>query len=90
VLMPVDFELIYRGAQDIDTLLSMRLNGELSRDTFLEEMKRRGVLPESLNIIDEIAKIGREGPALADLTNQTKGAVPPIDKFDLRSSQIIQ
>nr|BDD45299.1 DNA-binding protein [bacterium] len=49
-----DFGISMRDNRDIDALLKSRLAGEISRETFLSEMKRRGVLQENLDIRNEL------------------------------------
>ncbi len=59
-----DFGLSVRAIEDIKTLQSARLSGDLSRETFLKEMKRRAILGEGLDVQEEIDRIESEGPAL--------------------------
>lgn len=47
---------------DLDALLKMRATGEISRETFLNEMKRRGVLSERFDIEEDEAKLEEEPP----------------------------
>lgn len=66
-----DFGVSVRSSNELSTLLNSRLAGEISRETFLEEMKRRGVLNETLDIEEEVTKLE------ADLVTPTPG-----DKID--------
>lgn len=59
-----DFALWGRVAQDAQTLLQMRQAKELSRRTFLREVKRRAILSETVDVDEEIQEIEAEGPSL--------------------------
>jgi len=59
-----DFAIWIRAAQDIEHLLKMRQAGELSRRTFLREVKRRALLSQTLDVDQETEDIEAEGPAL--------------------------
>ena len=61
-----DFGFALNGTDDIANLLKARLAGELSRATFLHELKRRGLLAEGVVIDDEVAAIEAEGPEPED------------------------
>lgn len=61
-----DFSLSMKSAQDIAALVQARLAGEISRETFLREMRRRGVLEDSLIIEDEMNRIDTEMAGLTD------------------------
>lgn len=56
-----DFGLSLISGKDEDTLLKSRLSGELSRESFLTELKRRNVLRNELDIEEEIDRIETEG-----------------------------
>ncbi len=49
-----DFAVSSRAATELDTLLKARLSGEISRETYLQELKRRGVLAESVDVASEL------------------------------------
>jgi hypothetical protein len=59
-----DFAIWVRAMQDVAELRNMRQAGELSRKTFLREVKRRALLSETLDVDEEVAAIEAEGPAL--------------------------
>lgn len=59
-----EFGLSMRAAQDVASLLSMRQAREISQRTFLAEVKRRGVLADSMDVDEEIEAVAAEGPAL--------------------------
>jgi len=59
-----DFAIWVRAMQDVAELIKIRQAGELSRRTFLREVKRRSLLSETLDIDEEISEIEAEGPAL--------------------------
>jgi len=60
-----DFAMLLRAAQDIGHLIKIRQAGELSRQTFLREVKRRNILSETVDVEEEVERIEAEGPALA-------------------------
>ena len=49
-----DFGISLRANDDIKALLDLRKTGDITRETFLREVKRRGLLSESLDILDEL------------------------------------
>lgn len=62
-----DFGISIRDGKDVQSLLQIRLGGQLSHETFLREVKRRGTLSETVNVLEEIDKIGDEGIPLGSL-----------------------
>lgn len=62
-----DLGLSVRATDDINALIQSRRAGEISRETFLREVKRRGLLDESVDIEHEIEAINAEGPSLSDV-----------------------
>jgi hypothetical protein len=58
-----DFAIWFRAAQEIRDLITIRQARELSRETFLHEVKRRALLSETLDVNEEINRIASEGPA---------------------------
>ena len=60
-----DFGVSLRAADDVRALLDLRKTGDISRETFLRELKRRGLLSEGLDIEDEI-----EAAEMESLFNQ--------------------
>lgn len=61
-----EFSISIRASEDIDNLIKMRVSREVSQRTFLEEMRRRGLLGEQIDIDDEISAIQDEAPALSN------------------------
>lgn len=61
-----DFGISLRAAEDVRSLLEMRKLGEISQETFIDEIKRRGVLSDGVEAADERERIADEGPALGD------------------------
>lgn len=55
-----DFGLSVRAQQDIVALLEMRKNREISRETYLKEVRRRGLFSELVEIEEEIDRIEEE------------------------------
>jgi hypothetical protein len=56
-----DFGLSLISGKDEDTLLKSRLSGELSRESYLTELKRRNVLRNELDVEEEMTRIETEG-----------------------------
>ena len=56
-----DFGLSMVTGSDDDTLLRARMAGEISQETYLSELKRRGKLNEDLDVDDEIERTPTEG-----------------------------
>lgn len=65
VTINTDFGIRQRDATELQTLLQARLAGEMTRETFLAELQRRGVLSEGLRVEDEISKLEAEAPPAA-------------------------
>jgi hypothetical protein len=70
-----DFGLSLRATTDIQSLIAMRLAKELSRETFLREIKRRSLISETLDIQEEEEKIQSEGPALGTIGSNDLGGM---------------
>lgn len=64
-----DFEVVVSGQTDKDHLLKMRQAGELSRITYLKEVKRRGLLADDIDPEDEAARLESEDDSLDELLN---------------------
>jgi len=62
-----DFSIWMRAVQDIEQLIKMRQAHELSRVTFLREIKRRAIISETVDVQAEVADIEAEGPALGTI-----------------------
>ena len=58
-----DFGLVFRNDTDLGHLKDARKMGDISRETFLEEMKARGILRETLDIGEELGRIAEEDKA---------------------------
>lgn len=65
-----DFGLSVRASEDIEALIKMRQSGEIDRETFLREIKRRGLLSENADVNEVIDKIEEEGPALGNIGDE--------------------
>jgi len=59
-----EFALSLRASEDIKSLIQIRQAREISQRTFLQEIRRRAVVSDMLDIDEEIERIGAEGPAL--------------------------
>jgi len=62
-----DFGLTLRAAADTETLFKTRGAGDLSRETYLREIKLRGTLSETVDIDEELVRIENEGPDLGEI-----------------------
>ena len=75
-----DWPLAARAAEDLRFLLDARKAGEISRETFLSEVKRRGLLGASVDLDAEAERLDAEGPPLGAMGNPFGGGprMPPI------------
>lgn len=71
-----DFGISLSNAKDIDALITARQTKEITRKTFLEELRRRGVLNEMLDIDQELDNLEEE------IALGTPGEVDLIDPDD--------
>lgn len=55
-----DFGLSMKAADEIRSLILARQAGEISRETFLDGLKRRGLLEDGLVIAEEVARLEKE------------------------------
>jgi len=58
-----DFETALLGSTDLDWLLKVRQAGEITRETFLREVKRRGRLADGVDVDEEIERLNAEAGA---------------------------
>jgi len=65
-----DFGVSIRATADIEALIKMRQAGEIDRETFLREVKRRALLSEATDIEEVISRIEAEGPSLGLLRDE--------------------
>lgn len=73
-----DFGLAQRAEQDLRTMDAARSRGDLSRETYLREVKRRGVLADGFDVEEELERIEEEGDQEPDISLETMlPAVPP-------------
>lgn len=72
-----DFGVSLRATDDIRALLDLRKTGDISRETFLRELKRRGLLSEGLDIEDEI-----EAAEMESLFAQQQTLMSAIEEED--------
>jgi hypothetical protein len=59
-----DFAIAARSDTDVRVLSEARARGDLSRKTFLQQIKLRGVLTEDVDLDEELKAIASEPPAL--------------------------
>lgn len=64
VTVNTDFGITMRDAADLQALLGAVNAGQISRETFWRELKRRGVLMDDFDPDEEAERIGAEDPAL--------------------------
>jgi len=64
-----DFGIGQRAQQDIAALAVARAARDIDHETYLYELRRRGVLDESTDLAAVIAKTQDEGPALPEMTS---------------------
>lgn len=69
VSINTDFGVSMLTPQEMTALLTAVNTGNLSKRSFLEEMKRRGALREDLDTDDELEAIEQEAPELEPLTD---------------------
>lgn len=62
VTMNTDYGITAQSATDLDTLNKARTSGDISRKTYLSELKRRDVLSSAVDIEAELDAIENEGP----------------------------
>ena len=58
-----DFGISLRAEEDVKNLILIRSRGDISQDTFLREIKRRGVISDNLDIEAEIETASAESSA---------------------------
>lgn len=55
-----DFGVSLRATEDIESLLKLRAMGGVSQETFLRELKRRGLISEAVDIAEELEAVEME------------------------------
>ena len=65
IVIDKEFGLSMKAGLDVQALIAMRAAGEISRETFLEEMKRRSVLADTVDIKEEIVHAKADGPSVS-------------------------
>lgn len=76
-----DFGFSTKTAEDVANLIKARLAGEISRETFLRELKRRGFLSEAIDLDMEMQAIEDEMPDVGEED------LPPENPDDDRNRQ---
>lgn len=74
-----DFTYAWKDTSNLEAVIQTRQMGDLSRESYLQEMKRRQVLPDSFDVEGEMNLIGEEGPPLAVVGQKVS---PPPGKDD--------
>jgi hypothetical protein len=76
-----EFGLSLRATQDIEALIKARIAREISRETFLRELKARALLSESIEVEEEMERIEAEGPPLGTMTfGDDDDEAPDVDE----------
>lgn len=70
-----NFDLAMRNDTDIQSLTAIVSAGKISDKTFLNEIKRRGLLQDTLDIEKELSDIAAQGPSLSDLTGEIQATL---------------
>jgi hypothetical protein len=73
-----DFETAMLGSSDKEFMLKTRQGGEISQETFLKEIKRRGALADSVDVAEEMKRL--EAEAKKEIENAI--VVPEEDEDD--------
>ena len=68
-----EFGLSIRAAEDTRQLTQMRKDREITRKTFLSEVKRRGLLSDTFDVEQEIEDLAQEAPDLTDVSSIIAG-----------------
>lgn len=66
VSISTDFGISLRPETETQVLLQAAVAGQLSTSAFVEEMRRRGVVSEELDVDEEVEEIERQGPGLGE------------------------
>lgn len=76
-----DFGMSLKDQGEIEALLRSRQAGDISQETFLTELKRRGFFGDDFDVEVEMARISDEGPVGGDFSNrgvQGQGSLAPL------------
>ncbi len=74
-----DFGLSLTGTSEADILQKSQLAGQLSLETYLQELKRRSILHDSVDVTEELLMIEAEEPAPI---SSPVGILPEVDESD--------
>lgn len=75
-----DFSAVANAQANLQTLDTARARGDLSRETYLRQLQRYGVLDTDADIEEELQRIEDEGPAMGDvLPFPPQPGQPPAD-----------
>lgn len=72
VTMDIDFGVKVEDNVEFDILLKANATGLLSKETTLQEFKRRGILDADFDVETEIAKLDTQAPSFAPPVTNTK------------------
>jgi hypothetical protein len=64
VSIHTDFAAGFANSEELRLLLDARRQREITRVTFLQELRRRGLISDAINVEDEAAKVAHEEPQL--------------------------
>ena len=68
-----DFGIGPRVSADVEALIKARIAREIDRETFLRELKKRGVISEDSEVATIIENLDAEGPALSEMGGSSFG-----------------
>ncbi len=78
VQLNTDYGITERDAQEIEALIKMRLAGEISRETFWAEIKRRGTLADDFDPKLETTRLDEEMPDGGDTVELDENGNPIV------------
>jgi hypothetical protein len=85
--IPFEPAMSARAEKDIEALIKARIAREISRETFLRELKARSLLSETVDIDEEIERIEDEGPDLSVMGLGDDDAAADDDGPDIDDKQ---
>ncbi len=77
-----EFSLSLNATRDLDALAAARDRGDISRETYLNEIKRRSVIDEFVDVQDEMIRIAEEAPDIEALMPPPTPSVDADDEED--------
>ena len=75
-----DFGISARAGEDVKNLIAVRAAGDITRETYLKELRRRDLLSEAVDIEVELENVKAEGPPAGTIMDT--GPAPGDDPGD--------